>query len=141
MYMKRPEWGKGPLWTRFIAQNSIRLGFTRTPPTEELHATNMLHERYNCLVRASWTCPCPPFPTCNHTPGLMSLPIINTKSVAPVTPHRPRPVAFSKAAGPVLQPRKMPATKCAAEGAEGGGGNSAFCVLGTCGASRLGFLS
>lgn len=119
--MKQLEWAKWAAVDEIRRAEAERVGVPtpRTPPAEELHATNTGSTNVTMASSARPGHAAAPSSPRAITPlGLMSSPVINTNPVIPVTPHKPRPVTPIKTAGPVPQPRKTPAAKRAAEGDE-----------------------
>ncbi|CCO30065.1 hypothetical protein BN14_04089 [Rhizoctonia solani AG-1 IB] len=119
MYMKQLEWAK---WAaideiqRAEAQR-VEVPTPRTPPEEiQPMTTGSTNGTSSSAVR-SGNSAAPSSPRATTPPGLMSSPVINGGAV-PVTPHKARPTTPIKTDAPVLQPRKTPAAKRAADGDE-----------------------
>ncbi|KAG8733764.1 cell division control protein 14, partial [Ceratobasidium sp. 428] len=114
MYMKQLEWAKWAAVDEIRRAEAERVGVPtpRTPPAEELHATNTGSTNITMASSARPGHAAPSSTRAITPPGLMSSPVITP--AVPVTPHKPRPVTPIKTDGPVPQPRKTPAAKRAA---------------------------
>ncbi|KAF8759531.1 Dual specificity protein phosphatase, N-terminal half [Rhizoctonia solani] len=119
MYMKQLEWAKWAAIDEMRRAEAQRTDVLtpRTPPEEIQPMTTGSTNGTSASPVRSGQSIAPSSPRAATPPGLMSSPVINGSAV-PVTPHKARPTTPIKTDAPVLQPRKTPAAKRAADGDE-----------------------